>query len=47
MKISELRHIQSYDPSDEKEILISSYKQQIDWENRPSAFRGCNILVTR
>lgn len=45
MELSKARteHIQSYGHSEENEKLISDYKQQIDWENRPSAFRGCNI----
>jgi hypothetical protein len=42
MAIAELEHIQSYDYSKENERLISNYKQQINYENRPSAFRGCN-----
>lgn len=42
MKIAELEHIQSYAKSKENEKLISNYKQQINYENRPSAFRGCN-----
>lgn len=42
MKIAELEHIQSYDYSNENAKLISNYKQQINYENRPSAFRGLN-----
>lgn len=42
MAIADLEHVQSYDYSKENEKLISNYKQQIDYENRPSAFRGCN-----
>ncbi|AYP68184.1 hypothetical protein PQE75_gp052 [Bacillus phage vB_BcoS-136] len=42
VKISELLHIQSYDYTLERDKLIANYKQQIAYENRPSAFRGCN-----
>ncbi|APT48341.1 hypothetical protein [Bacillus safensis] len=41
-EIAELEHIQSYDFSEEREKEIADYRQQIDWENRPNAFRGCN-----
>lgn len=41
-KIVELEHIQTYDWTEKNEILISNYNQQIEYENRPSAFRGCN-----
>ncbi|QPK89767.1 hypothetical protein IEN91_04820 [Bacillus velezensis] len=42
MKIAELEHIQTYAHSKENEKLISDYRSQIAYENRPSAFRGCN-----
>jgi hypothetical protein len=42
MKIAELEHVQSYAYSKENEKLIRNYRQQISYENRPSAFRGCS-----